>query len=189
MDAIKIGDIAKWNKADARLLVFAGRGARRIRLHINSPSVAVLWLESEDGDDDSAQFLARVEGYKVVEFHALGTVRVSIEGADVWWKCTEAEPTAVKIVDPVVFTRIIERRHRNPEVEMMMHMMQQNIERRLSAQQTEMEQYLARREQQLAAAAAVVAPTPDGTGSETVQPQVPPAAPEPSTPAGENAGV
>lgn len=142
MQTIKLNSIKRWKPAHEKELVFEGRGARRIRLHINSPGVTLAWLVLPDGE---LQFLARVEGFQTVEFYAEGRVSVSLDGADVWWTCAETEPTHVEIIDPQIFTRIANRRHRNPELEEVMYRMQLNMERRLAQQSGEIEAAFQRR--------------------------------------------
>ena len=142
MQTIKLNSIDRWKPADGNLLSFEGVGARRIRLHVNSPGVALAWLVHGEGD---LQFLGRVEGFQTIEFYAAGNINVSLDGSDVWWSCAEVEPTYVEVIDPVIFTKIANRRHRNPELEEMMFRMQQNMERRLAQQATEIEAALERR--------------------------------------------
>lgn len=144
---IKLNSLSRWRPAGPDALVFEGVGARRVRLHVNSPGVTLAWLL--DGDGGVRQFLARVDGYEVIEFYAEGTVRVGLEGADAWWMCAEVEPTHVEIIDPVIFTKIANRRHRNPELEEMMFRMQMNMERRLAQQAGEIEAAFERRRKEI----------------------------------------
>lgn len=145
MQTIKLNSVERWNAAAGQQLVFEGEGARRIRLHVNSPDIARVWLVHGEGD---VQFLARVEGYQVVEFYADSNVTLNIDGDDVWWRCAETEPTFVEVVDPVIFTKIANRRHRNPELEAIMYRMQENMDRRLAMQSAEFEAALERRRQE-----------------------------------------
>lgn len=163
MQTIKLNSVDRWLPAAGQQLTFEGDGARRIRLHVNSPDVARVWLVL---DGDELQFIARVEGYQVVEFYADGDVRVSIDGNDVWWRCAETEPTFVEVVDPVIFTKIANRRHRNPELEAIMYRMQENVERRLAQQAAEFEAALERRRREEV----------NGRGTETVVTAAPGAA-------------
>lgn len=142
MQTIKLNSVDRWRPALEKVLTFEGIGARRIRLHVNSPDIARAWLVLPDGE---LQFLARVEGYQVVEFHAEGVIKINLDGSEVWWMCSEAEPTHVEVIDPVVFTKIANRRHRNPELEEVMYRMQLNMERRLAQQAGEIEAAFERR--------------------------------------------
>lgn len=146
MQTIKLNAVDRWKRADGNLLTFEGVGARRIRLHVNSPGVTLAWLVHGEGD---LQFLGRVEGFQTIEFYAAGTVNISLDGADVWWSSAEVEPTHVEVIDPVIFTKIANRRHRNPELEEMMFRMQQNMERRLAQQAGEIEAAFERRRREV----------------------------------------
>lgn len=112
-------------------VVFEGRHARKIRLHVNAPDVARLYLV----DGKRRRFLARFCGLDVIEFVAAGNVQIATMDDDVWFYCAEQEPTHREVVDPVVFTKIAQRKSRNPELEQMMFLMNQNIERRFAAQE------------------------------------------------------
>lgn len=186
MQTIKLNAIDRWKRADGNLLTFEGVGARRIRLHLNSPGVALAWLVHDEGDP---QFLGRVEGYQTIEFYAAGSVKIGIEGSDVWWSCAEVEPTFVEVIDPVIFTRIANRRHRNPELEEMMFRMQQNMERRLAQQAGEIEAAFERRrrEEEHGRPAEIVQTVAPGAAANAGGTEVRPPEPVASQP-GESAG-
>lgn len=114
----------------------AAEGARRVRLNVNCANPTTFYFESADGP----RLLAAVPaGVDVIEFNAEGAFAVfPQEGAgEVHYQTSETEATAHHVVDPVVFTKLAQRRHRNPEMEEMMFRMQQNMERRLAQQADE----------------------------------------------------
>lgn len=146
---IKLGSLARWKMFPLDALNLPGRdgGERRIRLNINAESEIALYRVFRALDDQ--QLVAVLApGFHTVEFMAAGTVSLIAakqDGAQVWYQTADDEPTYVEVVDPVIFTRIANRRHRNPELEEMMYRMQLNVERRLAAQAEELEQALSRR--------------------------------------------
>lgn len=146
MQTIKLNSLDRWKPAAGKLLVFEGRGARRIRLHVNSPGVTLAWLVQDEGD---LQFLARVDGFQTLEFYAEGNVKVNLDGGDVWWMCAESEPTFIEVADPIIFTKLADRRHRNPELEEVMYRMQLNVERRLAQQADEFAAAFERRRKEI----------------------------------------
>lgn len=188
---IKLNSIARWRPAQEKVLTFEGHGARRIRLHVNSPGTTLAWLVHDKGE---LQFLARVDGFQTIEFHAEGNVSISLDGNDVWWSCAETEPTHVEIVDPHIFTKIANRRHRNPELEEIEYRMMMNMERRLASQQAEFEEALARRRKEIAdgpPANEVKTNAPGAAanaGSGEVSPQEPTAAEPSASASGEDGG-
>ncbi|MGF7009263.1 hypothetical protein [Aminobacter sp. BE322] len=192
MQTIKLNSVDRWRPALSNVLTFEGTGARRIRLHVNSPGVTLAWLVDDTGAEEGFQFLARAEGYAVIEFHAEGDVRISLDGSDVWWMCSEAEPTHVTVIDPVIFTKIANRRHRNPELEEVMYRMQLNMERRLAQQAGEIEAAFVRRRQEEEigrSAETIVTDAPGAAanaGGGEVQPQEPGAFEPGETPGSEN---
>lgn len=186
---IKLNSVDRWHPAREKVLTFEGDGARRIRLHVNSPGLTLAWLVQAEGE---VQFLARAEGYEIIEFHAEDTVKVNLDGNDVWWMCAEVEPTFVEVIDPVIFTKIANRRHRNPELEEIMFRMEQNMQRRLEQQAGEIEAAFERRRMEEVngrPAETVVTNAPGAAanaGGGTV-PEAEPIAPEPGeTTGGEN---
>lgn len=162
---MKLNSIARWSELPPEAsVVFEGRKARRIRLHVNSPGLARFWL-IEDGKE---RFLGAVERCDVIEFVASGDVEIATKDSDVWYYCAEHEPTHTKILDPKIFTRIAERRTRNPELELMMHQMQVNLERRLAAQNFE---FNSRMEAALAAREARNEPVSEAPGTVAKRPE------------------
>lgn len=162
---IKLNSLGRWKELEASAVIQFERtaGERRIRLHLNLEAETVFFLEDENGP----RFLTTVPaGVETLEFNAAGGVAVfPAEGSGrVMFQTAEGEPTFSDVVDPVVFTKIAQRRHRNPELERMMFVMNQNLERRLAMQAAEFEAALARgREgEEINAEQAIV---PDATGA------------------------
>lgn len=173
---VKLNSLARWASLPSTdAIVFEGSdvGERRVRINFNLEGVTTFFI----GDDGGEEFLCTIgPGLETVEFNVAGAFKVYAEKGSgvVHYQSADLEPTFHEIADPVIFTRIAQRRHRNPELEEMMYRMQANIERRLAAQADEMEALYARRLQEAEVARAAKtnnAGTPSGSGGDEVQPQ------------------
>lgn len=186
---IKLGSLARWRPYMGAAVCLAGQQHRErcIRLHFNCESETAIYRVFADTDDQ--QLIAVVPaGLETVEFHAAGEVRfiaVPISGTEVWYQTADIEPTYAEVNDPVIFTRIANRRHRNPEIEEMMFRMQMNMERRFADQAHEFEAALQRRRDEVEngkPAERVRSDAPgaaSGTGSEEIRAPDSPAVTEP----------
>lgn len=139
---IKLYSLARWNALPkGQVLELPGTSSeRRVRLQINSPGLAMLFFVNSDGEE---VFLAAADRRDTVEFAASGNVRITTSSDDVFIYSAELEATSAVIPDPQVFTKIAQRKARNPELEHMMFVMNQNIERRLAAQAAEHQELMA----------------------------------------------
>ncbi len=145
---IRLNSLSRWKDLEAGAAIMfddpATENERRIRLHFNLAAATPFYIEDANGP----RFLTVVPaGLETVEFGAVGSFAIfPQEGArEVQYQTAEDEPTYATVVDPVIFTKIANRRHRNPEMEEVMFRMQQNMERRLAQQADEIEQALERR--------------------------------------------
>ena len=140
---IKLHALDRWSVLEAgKAIAFAASG--RVRLHVNVASATTFYLEDEDGP----RLLATVPaGLETIEFSQAGKFSVfAADGSgEVHYQTAEGEPTFARVVDPVIFTKIANRRHRNPELEEIMYRMQMNVERRLAQQADQFEAALSRR--------------------------------------------
>lgn len=140
---LKLGNLSDWRRApeDALVVLKApeAAGDRLVRLDVNGPSVMVHLMQP--GKD--AVFLAEVHGLERIEFYAEGEVRLSICGAEAWYFTSDGIPTHVELTDAQSLTRIMRRRERNPQLELMQYLAQQNIERRFEAMQDEFDRRVA----------------------------------------------
>lgn len=126
---------------------------RRIRLEVNAPERTKAYFVLEKSEP---VFLATFEGLEVIEFTAPPeALRVEFLGNDdVWYFTSDGDQIAVPRPESPSFARVANRRARNPELERMMFMMNQNIERRLSIQREEFAATMQRMEEYRAAQAA-----------------------------------
>lgn len=147
--AIKLANISDWERFDAEKLLVLPGGAqsRKIRLEVNCghPTRFDLMIP-----DVGVFHLATVEGLETIEFFYAGEARISavsarvgIDEVDAWFYTADGQVTHAEVPDAVTFTKIAQRRARNPELEYMQFVMNQNIERRLAAQQDEFKRYMA----------------------------------------------
>ncbi|MDN2583397.1 hypothetical protein [Aquibium sp. ELW1220] len=142
---IKLNDLNRWCWLDAqKALVLEGTRERRVRLHFNPEEPTRVYLLQPE----EQRFLACVMpgDVRTVEFSAAGTLRIVVDVRNtggVWMHTSETEPTFFEVPDPVIFTELAQRRHRNPELEEMMYRMQLNVERRLAQQAEEHAAHLA----------------------------------------------
>lgn len=171
----RIFNVDKWvNLPQGSQVEFPSTRPRRIRLEVNAPGDCTLYVVQPDGD---LVFLALVRGRDTVEFVTDGKVGLMADGADCWIYTADGDDVSSVIPDAQSFTRIMERRQRNPELERIAAEMRFNTERRLEKQADELSALFAKRmasvEAQLAASAA----------SRTVQPEPTPPEAEGNAPA------
>ena len=152
----RLFNVHKWFVLEAgKALNFENHLARRVRLDVNAPAPAQLFYVTGNGE---VTFLAAVSGRDVIEFASHGgDFAIQCEGNDVWLYTIDGEDVSFSNPGAVVFTKIVERRARNPELELMQHMMNRNLELRLEAQRNELVQLWNRREAAAAARAAQLA--------------------------------
>ena len=156
-------------------------GLRSVRLRVNAPSPAALYVK-QDGISD-AMFLARVEGLDEINFYVQGDYELLAVGGEVWIDTLDGADGHVDAVETASFTRIVERRARNPELEIMERRMAENMERRMALLTNSVTSILAEKEAELVAArTAANAASP--AVSEPDAGQVPPAEPAPTVEGG-----
>lgn len=152
----KINNLSRWVVLDEGQRVdFPNPKPRVVRLDVNAPSAACLYIFTDPNGEESADplFLARVEGRDLVEFHSEGAFGLTVEGGSVNLYTVDGDDPSFRLVEPQAFVKVIERRRRNPEVEFIMHKMQQNLDRRMEQQAHEFRGLLESRERAKAALA------------------------------------
>lgn len=126
---IRLGNLGRWVALPrGSKITFPGQDVRRVRLTVNSPGIAKLYIIDEDGE---LHFLAAPDRLEEVEFSWAGDLVLTTDAEDVSFLTAENEPEHIVIEDPEVFTEIAQRAARNPELERIMYMAQRNMERRL----------------------------------------------------------
>lgn len=171
---IKLNSVARWRylATDSAVELSGGEDERLIRLYVNSPGRARLYLLDES---DEPRFLAAPNGCEEVEFYASGVVRVGTPDKDVWFHTAELEPTYTIIENAESYTGPMNRATRNPEIELMNLIAEQNMQRRLAEVDALIEERLRydptrptviKSEAPGGAGTVVIAPEPDGRGAE-----------------------
>lgn len=161
---ISLNSLARWAvlAADEAVVFEALDDAERpVRINFNLEAVTTLFIGYPDGTENLLVTVG--PGLETVVFNVAGAFRIYAENGSgvVQYQSAHLEPNHVEVVDPVIFTKIAQRRHRNPELEEMMYRMQANIERRFAAQADEIEaQYQRQLQEAKNAAAAPSNPQP-----------------------------
>lgn len=145
-------NVTKWRAlTEGQALTIDNERARVVRVEVNAPQPAGLYLFN--AGNGAAVFLARVVGRDTIEFYSDGKFTLVSDG-EVYVYTADGETVHHESVDPVIFTRITERRQVNPEIRRIQEVMNLNIERRLAAQRDEFNAAIRRMQYERAAAAA-----------------------------------
>lgn len=155
----KIRNISDWIRVeDGKAINFERTNGRLVRLQVNAPQPVCLDYADANGE---TTFLARVVGRDVVEFTCSGEFAIIVTGGDLWLHTVDGEQIHFEIPEAVTFTKLVERRQRNPELELMERRMHENFRRLLLAQQQQMAVVVDQR----VAAATAAASQPGATGN------------------------
>lgn len=142
---VKLWNISDWEKVDSeQLLLLDGKNdqSRKIRLEVNAswPTRVSLMIPGQ-----GVFHLAVVQNVETIEFWYRGQARLSFSSAlpgtdevEAWVYTSDGQRTSFALPDAETFTKIAQRRARNPELEWMQYQMMQNIERRLEQQAEEL---------------------------------------------------
>lgn len=160
----RIQDIKKWRHVpEGTAMNFENTAERRMRLDVNAAGMALLWYVDGDGE---TTLLAVVTGRDVIEFATHGGMfSIEVTGADVFVYTVDGENFSFAKPDAVKFTKMIERRARNPEVEYMQYMMRENHRVMLEQQAEQFERMRAEFQRNQPAPAAQPEPSGDAAGS------------------------
>lgn len=140
----RIFNTNKWTTlAEGQGFTFSSSRPRTVRLEVNAPQEVRLYVS--DGDQGEIEFLALVKGRDTVEFVTSGQMALHAEGGDVMIYTADGDDVSSIVEAPVIFTKIVERRRRSPEVEYMIAAMNANVNRRLEQQAHELERSFTRR--------------------------------------------
>ena len=159
----RLHNVDKWFQVEAGKAVNFGASTepRHVRLDVNSEGVSYLYYADGDG---VTRYLARVEGRDVIEFRSTGEFSITVEGSDVWMYTIDGEDLSFKIPDARKLTKLIERRPRDPALELMEYQMRRNMDERMRAIADEMERRLNRHIAAIGATSSEQAPPGAGDG-------------------------
>lgn len=115
-------------------------------------------VKASDEADDPVSFIAVVKGRDRLEFAVDGAFDLIVEGGPAYIFSADGQDIATRIIAPVIFTRIANRRQRNPHLEMMEYQMRLNVqrmqeqlkqesERRIQALERKLESYAPQRDE------------------------------------------
>lgn len=128
---VKLHNTDKWSGlAPGKLLSFDGSAPRVIRVDFNCPEPTRLDLVDLRG---KVTFLAVVHGRETVEFTAVGDVDlVATADDEIWYFTDYGDGGGAYESYEASFTKLANRRVRNPDLELMMFKAEQRINARLA---------------------------------------------------------
>lgn len=171
----RLYDLDKWHKlGPGRGLTLEGTRPRRVRLECNAPGEALLYLVDGNGN---AHFLAMVKGRDAVEFQIAGEWSLVCDLEDTFVYTFDGSKLHFAIPEAETFTRIMERRPRDHQLEQVMAAATANTKRLLEQQSHQFASIMERR----IAAIEALAAAPSGNGVVAGE-QFSPNNPKPSDP-------
>lgn len=160
----KLYNLDRWVKLSAgQKLEFNLRRPRSVTVDVNAPTECQIMLIDDDGE---VHFLALVKGRDRLEFEVKGSFALYVDEDDVFVYSFDSDAVHSVVEAPESFTRPMQRRHRNPELEAMMRQMQHNFTRQIEKQAAHYADIFSRS----SAAAAALAPAPAVRGTDGAQP-------------------
>lgn len=140
----RIYNVENWVVIEpGQVLEYPSERPRLVRLEVNSSGESQLYMLNAANE---AFFLALVKGRDTIEFVSSGKFSLSVAGTECSVYTVDGSNIAHTVEAPVSFTRIVERRRRNPELEYIAAQMQANMARMLAQQSEEREKVYERRE-------------------------------------------
>lgn len=128
-------NLTRWKAISKSSIAFKNEEARKVRLEVLAEGVTVLRVGQGKG---TAMFIGKFEGYDVVQFQVDGPWTLQAEGDRCFIWTPELESYGgEEIPDAVSFTKIMTRRQRNPELELLMKKVGDNMERRIAQVQND----------------------------------------------------
>lgn len=167
----RVFNLAKWRfMRDGSAMTFSNTKRRTVILDVNAPDEVRFYVvqdpeavrnnperlsdqeagrESSGDDADDKQdltFVGLVKGRDRLEFAVDGAFDLVVEGGGAYVYSADGQDIATRIVAPLIFTRIANRRARNPHLELIQYQMRLNMER----MQDQLAEELERREKAFA---------------------------------------
>lgn len=130
---VRLHNLSKWRCMEpGKGLDFLGDAPRKVRVEFNTEQPTRIDLVHGEDDDTQVTFLAVIMGMETVEFVApVGTYLAATSDGEVWYFTNEGDDIATDR-EEVSFTKVMNRRSRNPELERMMFKMEQNMNARMA---------------------------------------------------------
>lgn len=139
---LRVFNVDKWRRfkgGDVIELPGLEAEQRVVRVEFNTAALTKVYLvEPGSGEvDDSAVFLGAVTGRDAVEFSVSGhAFLAAVSDDEVWFHTDDVGERPVDLGEAYSFAKLLERKARNPELELMMFIARRNEARR-DAQQAE----------------------------------------------------
>lgn len=143
---VRIHNVSKWAcLAVGHGLSLNGQGVRKVRVEVNCPAPTRFDLLDAS---DTPVFLAVVQGMETLEFavESEQAKLVPTSEDEVWYFTNDGDNHANEAVQPESFVKIMNRRTRNPQLELIEWKAKANERRRdaaLEAERAEMRAYIA----------------------------------------------
>lgn len=137
---VRIQNIGKWAAlAPGDILPLLGEGLRKVRLEVNCPAPTRFDVVENINGENKLTFLAVVVGHETLEFSVTGAEAhiAPTSDSEVWFFTNDGDDVSFEVPGAVSFTKVMNRRTRNPAQEMMMFKMEQNMLRRMELQAAE----------------------------------------------------
>lgn len=151
MEIQKLGDLSRWRLHDEKALFFSDHKVRTIRLDVRAAAPVHVYLHTNSDGELVDEFMTVLPvGLSALEFLSGGCSLVLDSTGPVVYFTPEIETVTFENVEEETFTTIANRRERNPEVEWMEFLMNQNINNRMAQMDAEFERRLALMEERTA---------------------------------------
>lgn len=132
---IRLHNVSRWAQLEpGNVFPIYGEQSRNVRFELNCETDTRLDIVR----DEVPTFLATIRGREDIEFAAEGECYlVATSEGEVWYHTDEGDRIDFENPMSVSFTKIANRKARNPALEMMMFKTEQNMKRRLAALEDE----------------------------------------------------
>lgn len=155
---VRIFDLGRWQQAAVGVpLVVGGGVSQQVRIEVNTPVATRFDVVV----GDRVVFLAVVEGLETLDFHCEGPAELVASTDEPWFYAINGDGVGVPD-DGRAFVKLMQRKVRNPELELMMYKLEQNAKRREAKQADEIAALRADLAARAAEAAAAGADTETG---------------------------
>lgn len=142
------GSALSYAAARPRVVKFEVNAPGEVMLHLRYPDGAFQQVPNENGlgtqvveiiPPGAMYFLATVKGRETLETFVDANFELVGEGGTCFLYTADGDDVSSVVLDPVIFTKIAERRARNPEIEAIERRMYLNQQLRLDQQMADME--------------------------------------------------
>lgn len=128
-----LADLSKWRRLNDAGIEFGNDKPRKVRLELLAAEPTRLGVIAKGLPQfKGGMHIGTILGYEVISFQIDGPFKLVADGEGCFVWTPELEGMiAHTIPDAVTFTTMMNRRERNPQLELMMHKLNANVERRM----------------------------------------------------------